>query len=475
MFRIIFALAVGSVCAQAASQREIAEWVIRWEGRVILEGSRQPITDISQIPAGNFEITSIDLTGAVMLPAELEKLTGLTTLRELYLPGPIWNPGGGNEDANGVLKSIATLKNLEKLYFGWHFGAQINVRDTGIKHLLELTELTDFRCSQCRITNISLAPLTKLRSLDLSYTPFTDTGMQGLAGMKDLRRLLLRDTMVTDEGLKHLAGLTQLEELDLSGTRVSDKGIEFMRKLTAMRKLNLLGARATDSSMDILGGMKRLQLVNLYRTQITNAGVARLQDLKELTDIDLRYSRVTSNGIEALRAALPTAKVQFVGSSIVRPKTAGAARPSAETDQAIGAWVKAMGGTADFAGAQLKAVDLSSTSISDAQLSFLSKLTGLEKLNLEVTQIGDLGLASLTGLTGLRELNISNTTVSDTGLAKLSGLTQLQSLKLAGTLVEGRGLAALSRATGIRELDLAGTRVDDEACRTWARCRPWST
>ena len=38
----------------------------------------------------------------------------------------------------------------------------------------------------------------------------------------------------------------------------------------------------------------------------------------------------------------------------------------------------------------LKAVDLSSTSISDAQLSYLSGLTGLEKLNLEVTQVGDL-------------------------------------------------------------------------------------
>jgi len=117
MFRIVFAFALGSLCAHAASQREIAEWVIRWEGRVILEGSRQPITELSQIPTGEFTIAGIDLTGAVMLPAELEKLTGLTTLRELYLPGPIWNPGGGNEDANQVFQSIATLKNLERLYF----------------------------------------------------------------------------------------------------------------------------------------------------------------------------------------------------------------------------------------------------------------------------------------------------------------------------------------------------------------------
>ena len=89
-----------SAFAQAASEREIAEWAIRWEGRVIIEGQPRAVTDISQFPPGEFRITGIDLTGAVMHPAELEKLSGLTTLRELYLPGPIWNPGGGNEDAN---------------------------------------------------------------------------------------------------------------------------------------------------------------------------------------------------------------------------------------------------------------------------------------------------------------------------------------------------------------------------------------
>ena len=61
-----------------------------------------------------------------------------------------------------VFKALATLKNVEKLYFGWHFNAQINVRDAEIQQLLAMTGLQDLRCSQCRLTNISLAPLTKL-------------------------------------------------------------------------------------------------------------------------------------------------------------------------------------------------------------------------------------------------------------------------------------------------------------------------
>ena len=115
------------------------------------------------------------------------------------------------------------------------------------------------------------------------------------------------------------SGFKPYSSRHLSGTRVTEKGIEALRSLKSIRRLNLLGAQATDASMDVLAEMEHLQVVNLYRTGITNAGVARLQGLKELADIDLRYTRVTSNGIEALRAALPNAKVQFVGSSTVRP------------------------------------------------------------------------------------------------------------------------------------------------------------
>src|SRR5262249_22038253 len=154
------------------------------------------------------------------------KLSGMTGLRELYLPGPVWNPGGGNEEASGAFKAISTLTGLQKLYVGWHFNGSISIRDNEIKQLLTLTDRRDFRCSQCRLTNLSLAPWTKLQSLDLSNNGFTDAALAGLAEMKNLRHLLLRDSMITDEGLKHLAGLTSLEELDLSGTRITDRGIE---------------------------------------------------------------------------------------------------------------------------------------------------------------------------------------------------------------------------------------------------------
>ncbi|HEX8998571.1 MAG TPA: hypothetical protein VGB07_01655, partial [Blastocatellia bacterium] len=294
-------------------ERDIAEWVIRQGGRVILEADRRPITDITQLPTGELRITGVDLTGTLMLPQDLEKLASLAHLKELYLPGPVWNPGAGSRlDANDQLKFLAGLKNLEKLHFSLHFLTNVNVQDKGLALLTGLTELKELRCSQCRIAKLSLAPLTKLESLDLSLTPFTDEGMKGLANLKQLRRLNLRDTLVTDEGLKHLSGLSQLQELDLSGIKPTDAGLAHLRTLTDLRKLNLLGAQITDASAEVLAGLRQLRELNLYRSRLTNAGLGKLGALKQLASLDLRYSQVTGTGVETLRAALPNCLVNFV-------------------------------------------------------------------------------------------------------------------------------------------------------------------
>jgi 8-oxo-dGTP pyrophosphatase MutT (NUDIX family) len=132
-----------------------------------------------------------------------------------------------------------------------------------------------------------------------------------------------------------------------------------------------------------------------------------------------------------------------VGAAAVRAKNAGAARPAAETEAAIAEWVKAIGGKVEIAGGRVRAVDLSTTPVSDEQMAFLTQLSGLERLDLQATQVGDLGAAAVAGLTGLRVLDLSNTTLSDAGLAHVAKMTGLEVVRVA----VGRTLLELPAGT----------------------------
>ena len=214
----------------AATDREAGEWVIRKSGRVMVNGGRQPIARLAELPAGELQITGVDLTGTVLEPKELEHLTGLAHVRELYLPGSAFTPGAGNKlEGNAELKVIAGMPNLERLQFSLHFLPYFNVTDAGFATFSGLTNLRELRCSQCKIDKQGLAPFINLESLDMSYSTFGNNAMASLAAMKNLRRLYLRDTSVTDEGLQHIRGLTKLEELDLYGVRVTDRGSRALR------------------------------------------------------------------------------------------------------------------------------------------------------------------------------------------------------------------------------------------------------
>src|SRR5580692_8384495 len=176
MRQLLAAFFLFAVAGYGATEREIAEWVLRWEGSLMLEGASQPIHDVSQLPPGVFHITSVDLTAAVMHPVELRKLEGLTHLRELYLPGRIWNPGAGKEDKTGVFEALASLTSVERLAFSWHFSSNIAVNDKDIDKLASWSGLQQFRCAQCRLAKPKLSVFTQLRDLDLSDNPFTDEG-----------------------------------------------------------------------------------------------------------------------------------------------------------------------------------------------------------------------------------------------------------------------------------------------------------
>lgn len=463
--------AASALRTHTLSPHEAAEWVIRSGGNVQIAGHGGAIRDLSQLPDGKITVLAVDLIGTTIDPKDLWKLSGLTELRELLLPGPSFNPGAGSKlDANDELAALSNLRKLEKLWLSLHFLTNINVQDKGLAHLKGLTQIKELRLTQTKIKGPSLAPFVNLQSLDLNEVPFNDDGMTYLRGMVHLKRVSLRNTFITDAGLKNIESLQALESLDLYGTRISDAGLRSLSGLKNLRSLNILGARVTDEGIASLANLTQLEDLNLYRTQVTNAGLDKLKGFNKLASLDLRYTRVTAGGVEAFHAAIPKCAIEFEDNSVQSAKEVSLrqTKPANSSDQAIAAWIVQIGGEAIVREGKLREVDLGRTPISDAQLAYLVSLAFLEKLSLDTTQIGDVGAQWMAKLTNLQELNLSNTLISDKTVTELKGLAKLTRLILNNTPVQGTGMASLG-ALSLSTLELAGATVNSQGLREIAK------
>src|SRR3954447_13078044 len=91
-------LAVGMWCALTATastlrveplDRQVAEWVILMGGSVRLEGQDGRIRELTDLPGADFHLELADLVGTNINPPDLQRLSGLTRLKTLDLPGPM--------------------------------------------------------------------------------------------------------------------------------------------------------------------------------------------------------------------------------------------------------------------------------------------------------------------------------------------------------------------------------------------------
>src|SRR5438093_8986426 len=73
-----------------AEEREIALWVLRLGGQLMVEGVDRPIADPFDLPKSDFRIVVVDMHGTVTEPKELERLKKISRVRELYIPDRVW-------------------------------------------------------------------------------------------------------------------------------------------------------------------------------------------------------------------------------------------------------------------------------------------------------------------------------------------------------------------------------------------------
>lgn len=109
----------------------------------------------------------------------------------------------------------------------------------------------------------------------------------------------------------------------------------------------------------------------------------------------------------------------------------------------------------------LTKVELSGCPIGAEGVAHLADLPGLYTLHLSDTKVDDAALQHLTGLSGLGVLSLSNTGVTDRGLRALAAIASLERLFLDGTQITDAGLAHIGRLTELKELTLNHTQITD--------------
>lgn len=457
--RLLAALAFGLAIWAGPADRAVARWTLLEGGRVGIAG--RVITDIAELPDADFELQMVDWVAVNAVPEDLERMTGLRRLRELRLPGPLWNRNAdGGKDLSKQLQFLAPVSTLEKLTFSDHFLDRIRFRDAGLDTIAPLTGLRELALRQAEIKGPGLRHFVNLESLDVTLCPLAD--LQSIAGMTRLRRLWAGDTFIAN--LAPISNLTALEDLDLHGTAIRDDSVPHLARLKKLRRLDLQGTSITDAAIDTLSQLTELESLNLYRTQISNAGLARLARLTRLRDIDVRYTRVTASGYEALRAALPRARIQFAGGG---GRAVSKLTPPAGNDAAtLQAWIRKIGGSVNAAEGR---VSLRGVPLTEAALAALARLPGLRALDLEATEIGDGAMPGIAAIATLEELSLNSTQLSDAGLAALGTLPKLRRLSVDNTYVEGASFARWPAAAPLEELSLLGAPTGDAAMPALAR------
>lgn len=149
----------------------------------------------------------------------------------------------------------------------------------------------------------------KLQCLELSGTKITDAAMGEIGMLTKIVVLNLSGTQITNEGTKHFEGLHELETLILNETKITDQGLRFLVPLTSMRTLDLSDVRIGDEAMLHMSKLTNLHTLAVEGTQITNASILHLTKMKNLRTLYLSRTALTTADLDALRTALPNAKI----------------------------------------------------------------------------------------------------------------------------------------------------------------------
>jgi hypothetical protein len=122
---------------------------------------------------------------------------------------------------------------------------------------------------------------------------------------------------------------------------------------------------------------------------------------------------------------------------------------------------------------QTDMIRLDHTEVRDDNLKMLAGLDDqLRRLNLSKTTVTDAGLATVCKMRRLEQLRIASKELTDAGVPELAQLEDLKHLHLIDAPLSDAGLAHLEKLTWLKSLYLDGIQASDEAIEKLIKALP---
>lgn len=313
------------------------------------------------------------------------------------------------------LASILHFSNLKSLKL-----SVSKLDGTELRHLGALPNLSCLRLANSsqydEVAWRYLGELQTLKTLGLNDGTLDETALRHLSRLSSLEQLdLSRSNLVAGRGLVHLGGLTRLKRLILSQVfnGLANEDLKVLQHFPALSFIGLGHLQLNDTALECLTRIPTLRELDISgNSEFTLQGLQRLKGASQLVVLDLGYARIEPHALVALEALLHLETLCLAGLNLA--------------------------GALDFVTAlpRLRYLDLSDSTMTDADLEQLSNLDQLESLNLENTAVMGPGLRYLKNTQRLRSLTLGGMGVefATQPLAQLTGNRLLESLSVSRPL-----------------------------------------
>jgi internalin A len=288
----------------------------------------------------------------------------------------------------------------------------------------------------------SIANLTTLTRLDLTYNKIGAEGALALKGLVNLTSLDLSYNHIGPKGVQALKGLVSLTSLNLSFNDIGPEGVQALKSLVNLTSLNLSFNDIGPEGVQALKGLVGLTSLNLRNNDIGAKEVQALKGLVNLTSLNLDNNRLGAEGVQALKGLVNLTSLDL-GKNFI----------GAEGAQALKGLVN------------LTSLNLDNNRIGAEGAQALKGLVNLTSLNLDNNRIGPEGVQVLRGLVGLTSLELSNNHIGPEGVQALKGLVNLTSLGLQHNRIGAEATQALKGLVNLTSLNLSVNEIGAEGAQ----------